>query len=61
MKKKDRREDYHFQIAQAYNEGYQLGYKAGEKDALRKLQNNNNAETNRQPSVVSDVPKLQCD
>jgi flagellar biosynthesis/type III secretory pathway protein FliH len=49
MKKrtKNEKEEQRHAIAQAFNEGFQMGYKEGEKNALRQLQDNNNSNTDR--------------
>jgi hypothetical protein len=47
MKKrtKNQKEEQRQIQANAFNEGFQMGYKEGEKNALRKLQDNNNTKT----------------
>ena len=57
MKKrtKNQKDEQRHAAAQAFNEGFQMGYKEGYNYALRELQNNNNADTNRQPPSVQDM------
>jgi flagellar biosynthesis/type III secretory pathway protein FliH len=49
MKKrtKHEKEEQRHAIAQAFNEGFQMGYKEGEKNALRKLQDDSDSKTDR--------------
>ena len=55
---KNQKDEQRHANAQAFNEGFQMGYKEGYNHALRELQNNNNAETDRLTPSIQDMSEL---
>lgn len=52
---KERREQDRNIQAQAFNEGFQMGYREGYNDAMRKLQDNKYTETAGSTSSLPDM------
>lgn len=60
--KQQQKEQQNLLIADAYNEGFRLGYtqgkKEGERSVMQKLSDDNNDNTAGQSPIVSRLPKL---
>ena len=52
---KERREQDRNLQAQAFNEGFQMGYKEGYNDAMRKLQDSTHTDTARSTFELPDM------